>query len=315
MKLAKISDIFHVEYGNSLELNKLTVDMEGVNFISRTAKNNGVSAKVQVIDSIAPSPANTITVALGGSVLSTFLQPKPFYTGYHIFCLISKYSMTDEEKLFYCYCIESNKFRYNYGRQANRTLKDLLIPNINEIPTWVKDVSLTKFNGVEKPAISDNIKIDMDDFKLVKVQDIFEVVYGVNLELNKLEQEPNGINFVSRTAKNNGVSAKVKVIDKVKPNPKNVLSVAGGGSVLETFLQEEPFYSGRDLYYLKPKDKMSKEHLLFFSVYIKKNAYRYNYGRQANRTLKDLLIPYPKTKISFEKIAKFIKSLPFSKQI
>ena len=53
--------------------------------------------------------------------------------------------------------------------------------------------------------------------KLVKVSDLFDVKYGVNLELNKLSQDRNGVNFVSRTAKNNGVSAKVKSINTVTP--------------------------------------------------------------------------------------------------
>ena len=144
MELKRIGDLFSVEYGNSLELNTLNRDLEGVNFISRTAKNNGVSAKVKLLQNITPMPSGMITVALGGSVLSTFLQPEPFYTGYHIYCLSPKSKMTDEEKLFYCCCIEANKYRFNYGRQANRTLKDLMIPSANEIPDWVGKIDLAK---------------------------------------------------------------------------------------------------------------------------------------------------------------------------
>jgi hypothetical protein len=129
---------------------------------------------------------------------------------------------------------------------------------------------------------------------LVKICEVFEVKYGVNLELNALEIDKNGINFVSRTARNNGVSAKVKPISAIKPIDAGVLSVAAGGSVLETFLQPEPFYSGRDLYYLKPLkiyENLSVEEKLFYALCIKTNKYRYNYGRQANRTLKDIMIP------------------------
>ena len=87
--------------------------------------------------------------------------------------------------------------------------------------------------------------------KLVPVSEIFNVHYGVNFELNKMTLDTNGINFVSRTAKNNGVSAKVKKLLNKIPNPKNTISVAGGGSVMESFLQKAPYYSGRDLYYPK----------------------------------------------------------------
>lgn len=126
---------------------------------------------------------------------------------------------------------------------------------------------------------------------LVKLSELFDVKYGVNLELNKLEQDPEGINFVSRSAQNNGVSAKVKRLADVEPIEAGVLTVAGGGSVLETFVQPEPFYSGRDLYYLRPLVAMSLPQKLYYCMCIRANKYRYNYGRQANRTLRDIMVP------------------------
>ncbi len=77
MKLVKISDLFEIKNGNGFEL----INMDEVqdnstrhcNFISRTEKNNGISARVELRD-VEPFPANTITVAVGGSVLSTFVQ-------------------------------------------------------------------------------------------------------------------------------------------------------------------------------------------------------------------------------------------------
>ena len=127
--------------------------------------------------------------------------------------------------------------------------------------------------------------------KLIKLSELFDVKYGVNLELNKLEHDPNGINFVSRTAQNNGVSAKVKLLFDIDPIEAGMLTVAGGGSVLETFVQPEPFYSGRDLYYLRPLIEMKLEEKLYYCMCIRANKYRYNYGRQANRTLKDIPVP------------------------
>jgi hypothetical protein len=45
--------------------------------------------------------------------------------------------MTNDELLFYCCCIRANRFRYSYGRQANRTLKQLMVPAMSAIPRWV----------------------------------------------------------------------------------------------------------------------------------------------------------------------------------
>jgi hypothetical protein len=132
-----VGNLFDIAYGTSLELVRLQQDPEGINFISRTAKNNGVSARVKRIPEIPPIEAPALTVALGGSVLESFVQIEPFYAGFHIYCLKPKTNMTLEEMLFYCMCIRANQFRYSYGRQANRTLGKLCIPAPESIPFWV----------------------------------------------------------------------------------------------------------------------------------------------------------------------------------
>ncbi|EGN2418931.1 restriction endonuclease [Escherichia coli] len=55
------------------------------------------------------------------------------------------------------------------------------------------------------------------EHKLIPLSELFDVNYGLNLELNKLEKDSSGINFVSRTSKNNGVSARVKLKDGISP--------------------------------------------------------------------------------------------------
>jgi hypothetical protein len=47
--------------------------------------------------------------------------------------------MTDSQKLYYCACIRSNRYRYSYGRQANKTLRELPIPALDDIPDWVNN--------------------------------------------------------------------------------------------------------------------------------------------------------------------------------
>ena len=146
-----------------------------------------------------------------------------------------------------------------------------------------------------------------------KISELFDVHYGVNLELVNLEQcsmnDIDAMPFVSRTEKNNGVSAYVYKHIDITPNPGNTISVAGGGSVLSSFFQPIPYYSGRDLYFLVPKIKMNVIEMLFYAKCIEANKYRFNYGRQANRTLRDLLIP-SKMPNEFQKIeVPLIKSL------
>jgi len=128
--MAKLSDVFEIKNSKSLELINCEETENGICFVSRTSANNGVVARVERLEDYEPMPANALTVALGGSVLSSFYQEEPFYTAFHIACLYPKREMSKEEMLYYCAIIEHNKYRYNFGRQANKTLKNILVPLI-----------------------------------------------------------------------------------------------------------------------------------------------------------------------------------------
>lgn len=79
-----LNDIATLTNGNKFDKNKMSHDKPSINFVSRTGFNNGVSDFVDKIDGTEPYPAGAITLALGGSVGSTFVQPKPFYTGQNV---------------------------------------------------------------------------------------------------------------------------------------------------------------------------------------------------------------------------------------
>ena len=76
-------DIATVEYGNKFDKNKMSRINPSVNFVSRTATNNGISDFVDNNGTI-PYKKGLITLALGGSVGSCFLQEQPFYTGQNV---------------------------------------------------------------------------------------------------------------------------------------------------------------------------------------------------------------------------------------
>lgn len=79
-----LKDIATLTNGNKFDKNKMSHNNPSINFVSRTGFNNGISDFVDKIDGAEPYPAGTITLALGGSVGSTFVQPKPFYTGQNV---------------------------------------------------------------------------------------------------------------------------------------------------------------------------------------------------------------------------------------
>ena len=140
MKLVVLSEIFDIWYGVNLELQNCDEafgDEKGIPFVSRTLQNNGISAYVFENNDYDKNPANTLSVACGGSVLTTFFHPYEYYSGRDIVILKPRASLTINQMLYYCTAIELNKYRYNYGRQANKTLKNIRVPSLDSIPNFI----------------------------------------------------------------------------------------------------------------------------------------------------------------------------------
>lgn len=138
--LVELESIFEVEHGNKFDLNKMQrcATDDAVAFVGRSGEKGGIVALVAPAATRQPYPAGLITVALGGAALASFVQPRPFYTAQNIDVLVPRQEMSLDVKLYYCLCIEANRFRYStFGREANRTLKRLLVPRLDAVPPWV----------------------------------------------------------------------------------------------------------------------------------------------------------------------------------
>ncbi len=290
----KLGSIFDVEKPKTTVKNHFEYDANGINFVSSGEKNNGVVDKVKENEEYPIYPPGVITVPLKGTVLHANLQQDYFYCAHQIAILSPKKEfkdLDDRQKLFYALAIRQNKYKFNYNRQADRTLEDIVLPDPSHIPEWIYNSS----NLASKKKNILNLKSEYRNRELssheVPLEKLFEVVYGVNLEQNKLTPSESGINFVSRTEKNNGVSGRVSLLSTVESQKPPAITVAAGGSVGSAFLQIEEFYSGRDLYVLYPKIEMTIAEMLFYCNCIRLNSYRFNYNRQANKTLGKILVP------------------------
>ena len=70
--------------GNKLDYSAMSFDNPKINFIGRSADNEGVMGKVDVLSDVEPYPSGCITVALGGSLGSSFVQTECFYTSQNV---------------------------------------------------------------------------------------------------------------------------------------------------------------------------------------------------------------------------------------
>lgn len=199
---------------------------------------------------------------------------------------------------------------YEFQSTLNKHLAHLICHQMTNLEPHFVHTS-TKVDLWEKP------------WKEFAVDELFQVKYGINMELINCEtvrdwNDGETVSFVARTENDNGVVAYVKATEGKQPQAAGLLTCAGGGSVLSTFVQRRPFYSGRDLYLLIPKYDMSIYSKLFCCTVIEANKYRFSYGRQANKTLPSLRLKLPAKKDGtpdFEHMENYIKSLPYSDRI
>ncbi|MDD2477079.1 MAG: restriction endonuclease subunit S, partial [Dysgonamonadaceae bacterium] len=200
----KVSELFSLKQGNSFELMNMTKsNTSTVNFVSRASTNNGVTGIVDEIQSYSPFSAGLLTVALSGNgVLSTFVQTKPFYTGFHVMVMEPKRSMSFNEKLFYAMCIKSNAYRYAWGRQANKTLRILQVPDTT--PQWVNNQKIIPVkSSVEEITLSLNID-QWREFELSGKNGLFNIERGTRL--TKENRLPGEIPLVTAGFQNQGIA-------------------------------------------------------------------------------------------------------------
>lgn len=310
----KVSELFQVKYGVNLELMTLKIvpenAVDGVNFVARTSSNNGVVARVKKIEGLEPQPAGLLSCAGGGSVLSTFVQIAPFYSGRDLYILTPKKKMTLHEKLFYCMSIQANAYRYNYGRQANKTLKDIELPD--SIPEWVNKIPIKQIStAVQRKEL---LPLNVNRWEEFALGDLFNFFKGKRLR--KEDMLKGDTNYLGAITENNGIRQKIDTPAIFKPN---CITVNYNGSVGEAFYQSAPFWATDDVNVLYAKGwELNKYVALFIATIIKGEYYRFSYGRKwtMEKMKKSLIkLPAKDNAPDWDYMEQYIKALQYSDRI
>ncbi len=314
MKLIELKNIFEIEYGTSLALNSMIRSDDGIPFVSRQEKNNGVVARVKMIEGIDPNPPHTLSVAASGSVLATFYQSEPYYSAYHVFYLAPKEEMNMMEMLIYSKIINSNKYKYSYGRQANRTLRELFIPDRTEV-----EVLCSKITMLEQPsqdAVSkNNFLLDIQGWKDFRYSELFDIKGTKTTPESTLKKYGEGKHpYVTTQATNNGVEGFYDFYTE----QGNIITV--DSAVLGYCSYQKDSFSASDhVEKLIPKFQMNKYIAMFFVAILNREQYRYNYGRKCSQgRMENFVIKLPvntEEKPDWQFMEDYIKSLPYSSNL
>lgn len=313
--MTSINQLFQISYGNKMDYGKMILKCDGIAFVVRSAQNNGVKGYVEKVNGIEPFEGGLITVALGGAILSSFLQPKPFYTAQNVAVLRPLSDMSINEKIYYCQCIEANRYRYSaFGREANNTLKLLSVPALEELPEWVNRMPFPSYNKIKGAVQDEKLPFSTKQWKSFKYNQLFVVKKGKRV--TKLDLSHGSTPFLGAIDRNNGIR---EYTELVAMHPANTITVNYNGSVGEAFYQDAPYWASDDVNILYPKFSLNKYIAMFLITIIRQDKYRFNYGRKWHKErMEDSFMSLPATEDGcpdWEYMENYIKSLPFSASI
>ena len=319
--MKRLDEVFDVWYGVNLEVVNSEVVEKDVPFVSRQSVNNGIVCHVRRMPDVSPNPANTLSIAVSGSVLSTFYHDYEYYSGRDVYVAKPKLPLTKAEMLYYCSVIEHNKYRYNYGRGANRTFKGLLVPSYEEIPDLVKRRDVNS-DFIETPLSSNKLQLNTKEWKWFKIGDYFDKPYKATaynaIELISCPKEnKDSIAYITRTDTNNG--CKDYVINEGFNDIENGNAITIGDTTATIYYQENDFICGDHMVVLR-SSLLNKYVGLFITSLLNKERFRYNYGRAFNKgIISDTKLKLPailNTQGEYEPdwqwMEDYIKGLPYS---
>ena len=164
------------------------------------------------------------------------------------------------------------------------------------------------------------MKLKLERFEWFVYEDLFEVRIGKSVDLNKLELNEAGINYVGRTEENNGITAKVINDGSFEVYPGECITVPMVGNELKSSYQIDPFCVSQNIAILRPKNFILNSFVaVFLNTIIRKDRFRFAYGRTLSLDrLKKLKIKLPVDKNShpdWQFMEDYIKSLPYSAAI
>lgn len=319
--MKKLSQIFNCWYGVNLELINCEENNKGIPFVSRTACNNGVVARVSPIQGVDPNPQHTLSLAGGGSVLSCFYQDEPYYSGRDLFILSPIEEMTKEEMILYSYVISTNKYKYNYGRQANKTFQDLMLPELNEIKELV-EITINADYKLKRTPLSPVGSITFDSVKWdwFDVKEIFPRIEKCKCSnATELLEDGDDIAYIGAKKSDNGVMRYVKYDETLVTEGNCIVFIGDGQGSVGYCIYHPKDFIGSTTLVAGYNPHLNQYIAQFLIAILDKERYRYSFGRKYNKAaITSTRIKLPSKSNGspdWEFMENYIKSLPYSANI
>ena len=315
--MTELKNIFKISYPKTLTFTSMDKSKKEINFVSSKATNNGVVDKVAIPEGVEIYKKGSITVPLKGSVLEASLQTEDFIIAHQTAVLYSS-ELTIKEKIYYLSYIKEYKTNYSYGRQADRTLKDLLVPEKHEIPSWVYETEIPDYSDIVEPKENKLVELpDSSKWKEFLFPEVFDMERGKGGTATNAKNNPGNNLYIGASGENNGITQ----YTSLEPTEQgNAITVANNGSVGASFFQKEDFLASSDVTVLRLKNKdLNSCIALFITTLIFDIAKSFDYGRKWGISrMKESKISLPVDlhgNPDWQLMEDYIKSLPYSKYL
>jgi hypothetical protein len=311
--MTELKNIFNIHYPKTLIFSEMDSSKKEINFVSSKGTNNGVVDKVAIPQNVTIYKKGSITVPLKGSVLEASLQIEDFIIA-HQTAVLENEKLSIEEKIFYVCFIKQYKRLYNYGRQADKTLKDIIVPEKHEIPSWVYETEIPDYSDVKESKENKEVILpEAQEWKEFLFSDLFNIVKAKGPKAKEAEEKIGNIPYVTATSENNGI----KCFTSIPANHRgNCLTI---GHLGDPFYQTNDF-SGNNVTILYDKVNFLNQYVGLFLVTLMQNLpKKYNYGNVVGiQKLQKEVIKLPvdqEGNPDWQLMEDYIKSLPYSKYL
>lgn len=253
-------------------------------------------------------PKGTLYVSTDGqgSHSYAYVSVSEFVPNSNVSVLVPMIEMTLNEKLYYAFCITKGRFKFSYGRKPKgNKLKAIMLPDKNEIPSYVGNVSGERVSrelleSIDIPGVLDRASQTGELTALVPLGELFKIKNGVptgELLRSGIKRSDNWIPFIRPSYRQDtSIDAYVNRFlapqEKVFPKGSLYVSTNGQGSHTYSYVSASDFVPNSDVSVLVPKREMTLREKLFYAMCITRNRFKFSYGRKPKGDkLESILVP------------------------
>lgn len=326
-----LKDICNISMGNKLDFVNMTCDDPIVNFVGRSADNNGVAGRVDLISGIVPYKPGCLTVALGGSLGCTYLQTDYFYTSQNVSVLEFSEDVTEKAKLFMSAMIMNEcKCKYvAFGRELNvhiRTDFSVYLPttiNTDGHPSpdwgWMENfISMYYLGPLQSQNQSSERHLAVDTWQEFRVGSLFNLQRGKCHNSDSLD-DGDDLFYIGAKKDNNGIMRRVAYQSGMVFSGNCMIFICNGaGSVGYTLYQDRDFIPSGDLV-IGYNRNLNPYIGLFLVSILDRERDKYSFGRKWGKYVADTIIKLPATTDAKGYIVpdwawmeQYMRSLPYS---